>query len=201
MDLIFYQVITGVFCVTVVSSISYLVGHHTQGRKSKAQAAVERAEMLTVERALKAFWDNEKQKLETDKAELKQHIQFLESKLEQYRRKAAGVGVMGLRKNKLSDMLVTLLIENESLEEKLFMQNLKLKQERDEFLENELRSISYKRILLSELLNQTEVRREMEKVINDRTRLKRLELRQKDLEPPHFTPADYEEDEEKTDLS
>ena len=97
-------------------------------------------------------------------------------------------------------MLITLLIENESLEEKLFMQNLKLKQERDEFLENELRSISYKRILLSELLTQTEVRREMEKVINDRSRLKRLELRQKDLEPLDYTPDD-EEDEEKSALS
>ncbi len=111
--------------------------------------------MLTIERALKAFWDNEKQKLENDKTELEQRIQFLENKLEQYRRKAAGVGMMGLRKNKLSDMLITLLIENESLEEKLFQQNLKLKQERDEFLENELRSISYKRILLSELLTQS----------------------------------------------
>jgi hypothetical protein len=201
MDLIFYQVMAGLFCVTVVSSISYLVGHHAQGRKSKVQAAVDRAEMLTIERALKAFWDNEKQKLESDKAELEQRIQFLETKLDQYRRKAAGVGMMGLRKNKLSDMLITLLIENESLEEKLFTQNLKLKQERDEFLENELRSISYKRILLSELLNQTEVRREMEKVINDRSRLKRLELKQKDLEPLDYGPSDYDEDEEKPDLS
>jgi len=201
MDLIFYQVIAGLFCIMVVSSISYFMGHRTQGRKFKARAALEREEMLTIERSLKAFWDNEKQKLEDDKAGLAQHIKFLESKLEQYRRKAAGVGMMGLRKNKLSDMLITLLIENESLEEKLFMQNLKLKQERDEFLENELRSISYKRILLSELLNQTEVRREMEKVINDRSRLKRLELKQKDLEPVDYNPAEFEEDEEKTDLS
>jgi hypothetical protein len=194
MDLIVYQVIAGLFCVTVVSSIGYMVGCHAQGRKSKAREAVERAEMLTIEHALKAFWDTEKQKLESDKEELEQHVQFLESKLEQYRRKAAGVGMMGLRKSKLSDMLVTLLIENECLEEKLFMQNLKLKQERDEFLENELRSISYKRILLSELLNQAEVRREMEKVINDRSRLKRLELKQKDLEPVDCASAGYEED-------
>ena len=108
---------------------------------------------------------------------------------------------MGLRKNKLSDMLITLLIENESLEEKLFLQNLKLKQERDEFLENELRSISYKRVLLSELMTQTEVRREMEKIISDRSRLKRLELRQKDLGPLEYAPADDDEDEEKTALS
>ncbi|MGA3115655.1 MAG: hypothetical protein ABSF90_14630 [Syntrophobacteraceae bacterium] len=201
MDLIVYQVMAGLFCITVVFSISYFVGYRTHGRKSKTRAACEREEMHTIERALKAFWDNEKQKLENDKAELEQHIKFLESKLEQYRRKAAGVGMMGLRKNKLSDMLITLLIENESLEEKLFLQNLKLKQERDEFLENELRSISYKRVLLSELMTQTEVRREMEKIISDRSRLKRLELPQKDLEPIDYSPTDDDEDEEKTALS
>jgi len=61
---------------------------------------------------------------------------------------------MGLRRSRLADMFIGLLIENENLEEKLFMQNLKLKQERDEFLENDLRNISYKRILLSELISR-----------------------------------------------
>ena len=161
MNVVVYKVMAGLFCAGVISLLSYLIGYRLHFRKFKVQSSSEREEMLAIERALKAFWDNEKQNLENSKNELAQRIEFLESKLEQYRRKAAGVGMMGLRKSKLSDMLVTLLIENESLEEKLFLQNLKLKQERDEFLENELRSISYKRILLSELLTQTEVRREM----------------------------------------
>ncbi|MGO9313361.1 MAG: hypothetical protein ACLQBD_23215 [Syntrophobacteraceae bacterium] len=198
MDLIVYQVLAGLFCAGVIFSLSYFVGYRLHFRKFKVQAACDREEMLTIERSLKAFWDNEKQNLENEKKELVQRIQFLETKLEQYRRKAAGVGMMGLRKSKVSDMLVSLLIENESLEEKLFQQNLKLKQERDEFLENELRGISYKRILLSELMAQSEVRREMEKVINDRSRLKRLELKQKDLEPLTYAQDDDEEDEEKS---
>ena len=60
-----------------------------------------------------------------------------------------------------------------------------------------MRSISYKRILLSELISQSEVRREMERVINDKARWKRLELKQRELEPlaaeepqePEQTPA------------
>lgn len=103
--------------------------------------------------------------------------------------------MMGLRRSKLADMFIGLLIENENLEEKLFKQNLKLKEERDEFLENELRSISYKRILLSELISQTEVRREMEKLINDRGRWKRLDIRQKELEP---LTADLQDDEDES---
>jgi hypothetical protein len=183
MDLIVYQVIAVLFCIGFIFSLSYYLGYRNTFKKSQVQSAHERQEMLTIERALKAFWDHEKEKLETEKQVLEERVKFLEEKLDQYRRKAAGVGMMGLRKNKLSDMLISLLIENESLEEKLFLQNKKLKDERDEFLENELRSISYKRILLSELLTQTEVRREMEKVINDRSRLKRLEMRPKELEP------------------
>lgn len=197
MDLIVYQVMAGLFCVAVIFSLSYFVGYRVHFRKFKVQAACDREEMLTIERSLKAFWDSEKQNLENEKKEMAQRIVFLEAKLEQYRRKAAGVGMMGLRKSKVSDMLVSLLIENESLEEKLFQQNLKLKQERDEFLENELRGISYKRILLSELMAQSEVRREMEKVINDRSRLKRLELK-KDLDPLTYAQDDDEEDEEKS---
>ena len=200
MDLIVYQVMAGLFCAGVIFSLSYFVGYRVHFRKFKVQAACEHEEMLTIERALKAFWDNEKQNLQNEKKELEQHIQFLETKLEQYRRKAAGVGMLGLRKTKVSDMLITLLIENESLEEKLFLQNMKLKQERDEFLENELRGISYKRILLSELMAQSEVRREMERVINDRSRLKRLELKQKDAEPSTYA-SDDEEDEEKSAMS
>jgi hypothetical protein len=192
--LLLYQVMTGLFCIFFVFALSYYLGYRTNFKKYKVQSANERDEMLTIERALKAFWDHEKDKLEQEKEELARKIQFLESKLEQYRRKAAGIGMMGLRKSKLTDMFVTLLIENESLEEKLFMQNLKLKQERDEFLENELRHISYKRILLSELLTQSEVRREMERVISDKTRLKRLEIKQRDADPANYSVLDSEEE-------
>ena len=178
MDLIIlYQSLAAAFCVAAVFSSGYYLGYRKQTVKYEKQVAVDREEMLTIERALKQFWDHEKANLEQEKEELNRRIQFLESRLEQYRRKAAGIGMMGLRKSKVTDMFVSLLIENESLEEKLFLQNLKLKQERDEYLENELRSISYKRILLSELLSQTEVRREMERVINEKGRLKRLEMK------------------------
>jgi len=184
MDLILIsQILAVTFCVVVVFAAAYYLGYRRNVRKFETQSEQDREEMLTIERALKEFWDHEKQRLEQEKEELNRRIGFLETRLDQYRRKAAGIGMMGLRKSKVTDMFITLLIENESLEEKLFLQNLKLKQERDEFLENELRSISYKRILLSELLAQSEVRRELERAINDKGRLKRLEIKQKDLDP------------------
>lgn len=192
---IVYQIFAVLSCTLFIFVIGYYLGCRKTVVRYSAQSATDREEMLTIEKALKTFWDDEKQKLERERGELQRRISFLETKLDQYRQKAAGIGMMGLRKNRLADMFIGLLIENENLEEKLFMQNLKLKQERDEFLENELRSISYKRILLSELISQSEVRREMEKLINDKGRWKRLEIKQKGFEP---LTADSQDDEDDT---
>ena len=178
-----YQIFAVTSCMLLIFSIGYYLGYRKTVVRYATQSVNDREEMLSIEKALKRFWDDEKEKLEKEKAELQRRISFLEGKVDQYRQKAAGIGMMGLRRSRLADMFIGLLIENENLEEKLFMQNLKLKQERDEFLENELRNISYKRILLSELISQTEVRREMEKLINDKGRWKRLEIRQKEMEP------------------
>jgi hypothetical protein len=178
-----YQIFAVAACMLLIFSIGYYLGYRKTVVRYAAQSVNDRDEMLSIEKALKRFWDEEKEKLEKEKGELQRRISFLEGKVDQYRQKAAGIGMMGLRRSKLADMFIGLLIENESLEEKLFMQNLKLKQERDEFLENELRNISYKRILLSELISQADVRREMEKLINDKGRWKRLEIKQKEVEP------------------
>lgn len=180
---IVYQIFAITSCVLLVFTGGYYLGYRRTVGRYAAQSVTDREEMLSIEKALKRFWDDEKEKLEKEKAELLRRISFLEGKVDQYRQKAAGIGMMGLRRSRLADMFIGLLIENETLEEKLFMQNLKLKQERDEFLENDLRNISYKRILLSELISQAEVRREMEKLINDRGRWKRLELKPKELGP------------------
>ncbi len=178
-----YQIFAVAACMLLIFSIGYYFGYRKTVVRYAAQSVNDREEMLSIEKALKRFWDEEKEKLEKEKGELQRRISFLEGKVDQYRQKAAGIGMMGLRRSKLADMFIGLLIENENLEEKLFMQNLKLKQERDEFLENELRNISYKRILLSELISQADVRREMEKLINDKGRWKRLEIKQKEVEP------------------
>jgi hypothetical protein len=193
---IVYQIFAITSCVLLIFSIGYYLGYRKTVVRYTVQSATDREEMLSIEKALKRFWDDEKDKLEKEKDELQRRISFLEGKLDQYRRKAAGIGMMGLRRSRLADMFIGLLIENESLEEKLFLQNLKLKQERDEFLENELRNISYKRIMLSELISQTEVRREMEKLINDKGRWKRLDLRHKELEP---LTGDSQNDVDETD--
>jgi hypothetical protein len=159
----------------LVAWLGYLLGARRSRRIHDRRAAEDRAEMLTIERALKRFWDHEKQALENQVAELQKKIEFLEGKLEQYRRRAAGAGLIGLGKGKRTDMLVALLMEIEQLEEKLFLQNWKFKRELDEHLERELQHISYKRVLLSELMRQESVRSEMERYLKSSSNIRKLE--------------------------
>ena len=197
--LIIYQSLSAVFFIIVTFSSGYFLGYRRSTRKNEVRGIQDREEMLTIERSLKQFWDHEREKLQNEKKELERHIGLLEERLDQYRRKAAGIGLMGLRKGKMTDMLISLLMENETLEEKLFLQNMKLKEERDEFLKNEMRHISYKRILLSDLINQDEVRKEMERVINDKGTWKRLQFKQKELGvmiPDLILEAEVEESKE-----
>lgn len=182
MDTLFvYQSLSAFFCALVTFTSGYFFGYRKSARRYKSQNISDREEMLTIERSLKQFWDYEREKLQNEKKELERHIGFLEERLEQYRRKAAGIGLMGLRKNKMTDMLISLLMENETLEEKLFLQNMKLREERDEFLKNEMRHISYKRVLLSELISQDEVRKEMDRLINEKGTWKKLQFKQREL--------------------
>ena len=182
MDMLFvYQSVSAIFFVIVTFTSGYFLGHRRSSKRHEIRSINDREEMLTIERSLKQFWDHEKEKLQNEKKELERHIGFLEERLDQYRRKAAGIGLMGLRKSKMTDALIALLMENETLEEKLFLQNMKLKEERDEFLKSEMRHISYKRILLSDLINQDEVRKEMERVISDKGTWKRLQFKQREL--------------------
>jgi len=69
-----------------------------------------------------------------------------------------------------------LMLENEALEEKLYELNLKMKDERDEYLSRELQNISYKRILLSEILKEKGVQDKIRDILKDDSKLTRMEL-------------------------
>ena len=119
-----YQIFAITSCMLLIFTVGYYLGYRKTVVRYAAQTANDREEMLSIEKALKRFWDDEKGKLEQEKAELQRRISFLEGKLDQYRQKAAGIGMMGLRRSKLADMFIGLLIENENLEEKVKEQEI-----------------------------------------------------------------------------
>src|SRR3569832_2237045 len=82
----------------------------------------------------------------------------MNDRVEEYRKKAAGYGGLFNSGGKRADAMYALLLENEALEEALYSQNEKLKQERTDSLKEQLRSTGYRRVLMSQLLNDERIK-------------------------------------------
>ena len=67
--------------------------------------------------------------------------------------------------------MYALLLENEALEEALYAQNEKLKQERTDSLKEQLRATGYRRVLMSQLLNDERIKSYVAEVLADDKRL------------------------------
>lgn len=185
----FTDYLLGVLLVIVAGAIGYYVSRFLTGRRFRKAQKSDRKRMFDIEKALKDFWEHERAKLSGENRTLSEKITLLEKQVEEYRRKAAGVGIMGLSKDKRTDMLLQLMLENEALEEKLFELNLKMKEERDEFLTKQIKDISYKRIMLSEILKEQGVQDKIREILSSDQKLKKLKL------PASPEPAPDEEDE------
>ena len=64
-----------------------------------------------------------------------------------------------------------LLLENEALEEALYAQNEKLKQERTDSLKEQMRATGYRRVLMSQLLNDNRIKEYVAEILNDERHL------------------------------
>lgn len=165
-----------VLVAILVAAGGYYVGRFLTTRRFHRQQKAEKRRMFDIEKALKEFWDHERARMSGENRELSKKITFLEQQVEEYRKKAVGGGVMGLSKDKRTDMLMQLMLENETLEEKLYEMNLKMKEERDEHLAREFSNISYKKIMLSEILKQEGIQERIREILKDDSQVKKLEL-------------------------
>lgn len=171
-----YHYLIGFFLAIATAALGYYVSKFLTGRRFRKEQKADRKRMFDIEKALKDFWEHERGKLSSENEKLSEKITLLEKQVEEYRKKAAGVGIMGLSKDRRTDMLMQLMLENEALEEKLYELNLKMKDERDEYLSRELQNISYKRILLSEILKEKGVQDKIRDILKDDSKLTKLEL-------------------------
>ncbi len=172
-----------VILAIIVAVLAFVVGKFWGRMRAGRAFAGDRERMFTIEKALQEFFESDRKKLQDEKDSLAERLQVSEKKSDEYKRKAAGVGVMGMGKDRKADLLLEMMVENEALEEKLFDQNVKLKQERDEHLARELQHISVKRVLLSEILKEDRVRDSILDVLADDGKLKKVSLDAKPVPP------------------
>jgi cell division protein FtsB len=137
---------------------------------SKALSQKEQ-DLFTAQKGFKNLYEQEIAALKAENETFKSQAQALTARVEDYRKKAAGFGGLFSSGGKRADAMYALLLENEALEEALYSQNEKLKQERTDALREQMRSTGYRRVLMSQLLNDERIKGYVAEIMADEKRL------------------------------
>jgi cell division protein FtsB len=155
----------------VLLFLGYRAGRLMGSLAAAKTIAAKEQELFTAQKGFKTLYEGEINQLKAENERLKAKIQTLENRVEEYRRKAAGFGGLFGSGGKRADAMYALLLENEALEEALYAQNEKLRQERADALREQLRATSYRRVLISQLLNDERIKSYVAEILADEKRL------------------------------
>ncbi len=151
----------------IILFVGYRIGHWLGAAGQQKLVQQKEEELFSAQRGFKKVYDDELSSLRVENESLKQDKESLMTRVEEYRRKAAGYGGLFSSGGKRADAMYALLLENESLEEALFTQNDKLRQERTEAVKEQLRAASYRRVLMSQLLEEGKIRNTADRVLGE----------------------------------
>ncbi len=152
----FWYVILGVTAI-ILLFLGYKVGRWLGVGSQRKVVNQKEEELFSAQRGFKQVYDQELDTLRKENATLKEEKELLGTRVEEYRRKAAGYGGLFNSGGKQADAMYALLLENEALEEALFTQNDKLRQERTDAVKEQLRAASYRRVLMSQLMQEGKI--------------------------------------------
>jgi predicted lactoylglutathione lyase len=155
----------------VILFIGYKVGRAFGALATNKLIDKKEQELFTTQKGFKTLYEQEIAKLKEENAAHILKAQTLEARVEDYRKKAAGLGGLFHSGGKKADAMYALLLENEALEEALMSQNEKLNQERTDALKEQMRNTSYRRVLMSQLLNDERIKSYVAEVLADEKRL------------------------------
>jgi cell division protein FtsB len=166
LDVILYAV-----AGAVVLFLGYQLGRMIGAFRASRLVAQKEQELFTTQKGFKTLYDQELSTLKSENAKLTEQVQTLNSRVEEYRKKAAGFGGLFSSGGKKADAMYALLLENEALEEALYNQNEKLRQERTDALKESMRNTGYRRVLMSQLLNDERIKGYVAEILDDDKRL------------------------------
>ena len=148
------------YCVAAILILfaGYRLGRLFGSLRASKEMARKEEELFTAQRGFKSLYEQEVTALKQQNAQLGEQVKTLNTRVEEYRKKAAGFGGLFSSGNKHADAMYALLLENEALEEALYAQNEKLRQERTDAVKEQLRSTGYRRVLMSQLLNDERIK-------------------------------------------
>jgi hypothetical protein len=142
------------------------------GRWSASKLVAEKEQdLFTAQKGFKTLYEQELNAVKAENEKLQAQVQSLTGRVEEYRKKAAGLGGLFSSGGKKADAMYALLLENEALEEALYSQNEKLKQERTDSLREQMRATGYRRVLMSQLLNDERIKDYVAEILADEKHL------------------------------
>jgi hypothetical protein len=170
----------------VLLFLGYRVGRFLGALAASKTVAAKEQELFTAQKGFKNLYEQELANLKSENEQLKAKIAALETRVEEYRKKAAGFGGLFSTGGKRADAMYALLLENEALEEALYAQNEKLRQERTDALKEQMRATGYRRVLMSQLLNDERIKGYVAEILADEKRLPGPDHQQQ--QPPPALP-------------
>ena len=165
LDIILYSV-----AGAIVLFIGYRLGRLIGSVAASRVVAKKEEELFTTQKGFRTLYEQELNAVKAENAKLAEQVQTLTSRVEEYRKKAAGFGGLFSSGGKKADAMYALLLENEALEEALYNQNEKLRQERTDALKESMRNTGYRRVLMSQLLNDERIKSYVAEILNDDTK-------------------------------
>ena len=147
--------------------LAYRLGRTFGRYAANAEIARKEQELFTAQKGFKQLYEQELAAIKAENEQLKAQAVQMTAKIDEYRKKAAGLGGLFSSGGKKADAMYALLLENEALEEALYAQNEKLKQERTDSLKEQLRATGYRRVLMSQLLNDSRIKEYVAEILND----------------------------------
>ena len=160
-----------VAAAVVIGFLGYRLGRFVGAMAAGRSISQKEQELFTAQKGFKNLYEQELAALKTENASLQAQVKALHQRVEDYRKKAAGFGGLFSSASKRSDAMYALLLENEALEEALYAQNEKLRQERTDSLKEQLRATGYRRVLMSQLLNDDRIKGYVREIMEDHKQL------------------------------
>jgi hypothetical protein len=156
-----------VACGVLLMVFGYQVGRFVGVLTTRRKMSGKEQDLFIAQKGFKQLYEQELATAKAESARLADEVKTLQARVEDYRKKAAGYGGLFNSGGKKADAMYALLMENEALEEALLNQNEKMKQDRSDSLKETMRSTGYRRVLMSQLMNDERIKGYVEEILAD----------------------------------
>ena len=161
------EVVLYITAAVLILAFGYQLGRWVGALVAARKISTKEQELFTAQKGFKQLYETELATLKEQNTALLAEKKSLTDRVEEYRKKAAGFGGLFNTGGKKADAMYALLLENEALEEALHSQNEKLKQERTDSVKEQLRAAGYRRVLMTQLMNDERIKGYIQEILSD----------------------------------